>query len=289
MNENQEPTEEQIEEKIEDIEKLITSYESLINELNIQIDQNPTDKYNNQKRQRINKLNNTIEEGKKSIKTLNELKRKSTFEEFVRPQKGVSIPLKEIPYDPNKYNDTPQYNDDNDDNDENENIPKSSQNIQGEGLNPEPQQNNTFSNDNNSNDKTINTSEEPIPLPSNPPNPSNPPKIKNKNKTKKNLPVKKEIEMVEFPKKTNNATRKLGFTETLTPKLNKSNQVVEIDKNTCQNIFINGSKMNAKHFYPSEFPKLTKIKPIVFTLKKGGRKKIKKRKTKKYQINSVNP
>ena len=36
-----------------------------------------------------------------------------------------------------------------------------------------------------------------------------------------------------------------------------------------------------KYFYPSEFPKLTKIKPIKLTIKKGGKRKRKSRKLRK--------
>jgi|688.fasta_scaffold99359_2 hypothetical protein len=76
--------------------------------------------------------------------------------------------------------------------------------------------------------------------------------------------------------------KKSGFTETLKPSENQAKELSKLDKNICQNIFINGSKVNKKYFYPSEFPKLTKIKPITVSNKKGGskrkRKSLKKRK-----------
>ena len=70
----------------------------------------------------------------------------------------------------------------------------------------------------------------------------------------------------------------MGFTETLIPK-EKVTPITSINPNSCQNIYLNGFQINKKYSVPSEFPKLTKIKPI--TVKKGGNKKSKRRKTRK--------
>jgi hypothetical protein len=56
--------------------------------------------------------------------------------------------------------------------------------------------------------------------------------------------------------------QKLGFTETLKKNNIPQKQISPINKEICQTILINGSKINSKYFYPSEFPKLTKIKNI---------------------------
>ena len=74
----------------------------------------------------------------------------------------------------------------------------------------------------------------------------------------------------------------LSFRETL---INPNKQPVlpiQVNPSICQSIFMNGSKVNSKYFYPSEIPKLTKIKPIKTTVsvKKGG-KKFKSRKLRK--------
>jgi hypothetical protein len=60
---------------------------------------------------------------------------------------------------------------------------------------------------------------------------------------------------------TTKKQKRLGFTETLKRKTKITNNL-PLNINTCPNIFKNGSKVNTKFFYPSEFPNLTKIKPI---------------------------
>lgn len=88
-----------------------------------------------------------------------------------------------------------------------------------------------------------------------------------------------------------NKTRKnppLGFTETLTNSTKQSVISSQVNPNICDNIFINGSKVTKKYFYPSEFPKLTKIKPITLSIKKGGKKNKKKsRKLRKNKIKNL--
>ena len=68
----------------------------------------------------------------------------------------------------------------------------------------------------------------------------------------------------------------LGFSETLKTKVEQSKKLPTLNPNICQNIFVNGSKVNKKYFYPSEFPKLTKIKPITVSIKRGGKRKSRK-------------
>lgn len=96
---------------------------------------------------------------------------------------------------------------------------------------------------------------------------------KKQNKTKK----KKEdqIEMEQFNKPT-------GFTETLVRK-EKEIQMKLNKQETCSNIFNNGLKLNNKYFYPSEFPNLTNIKPLIISKKrqfKGGKRNTRKTKPK---------
>lgn len=67
----------------------------------------------------------------------------------------------------------------------------------------------------------------------------------------------------------------IGFTETL--KKEKPKEPQKISKNKCPNIFKVGSEVNTTYFFPSQFPKLTRIKSITVSNKKGG-----KRKTRKY-------
>jgi hypothetical protein len=114
-----------------------------------------------------------------------------------------------------------------------------------------------------------------------------PPKlVKTNKKTRKKIkisnspPVYEGIEMTDFGKGKSkmNTTRKIkksvGFTETL----KKTNAIVQqkpkplSNSTICQNIFTDGSKINNKYFYPSEFPKLTKIKPITILTKKRRKK-----------------
>jgi len=114
-------------------------------------------------------------------------------------------------------------------------------------------------------------------------------KTRKKIKIPKSPPVYEGIEMTDFSKTKMNITKKInklvGFTETL----KKTNANVEQktkplpNSTICQNIFINGSKTNNKYFYPSEFPKLTKIKPISILTKKGGRNYKRKTFKKRYK------
>jgi hypothetical protein len=97
------------------------------------------------------------------------------------------------------------------------------------------------------------------------------------NTTRKNRNTPVEVEMKEFSKKRIINTRKIGFRETLKRKGETPKKPRKIDKNICQNIFMNGSKVNKAHFFPSQLPKITKIRPITVSLKRGG-----KRKTRKY-------
>ena len=94
---------------------------------------------------------------------------------------------------------------------------------------------------------------------------------------------KELLEEKTDPKKSKLFKERTGFSETLVQSV-KTNEIPKLDKKVCENIFINGSKMNKSQFFPSEFPKLTRIKPITITVsnKKGGRRKTRKsRKAKK--------
>lgn len=107
-----------------------------------------------------------------------------------------------------------------------------------------------------------------------------------KNTTKKKLPtpVQELLEDVEIndeyfsnPKeeqKSSKSSEYTGFRETLKEPVKK--EFVKLDENICKNIFENGSKVNKAHFFPSEFPKLTRIKPITLSNKKGGKRKSRK-------------
>lgn len=66
------------------------------------------------------------------------------------------------------------------------------------------------------------------------------------------------------------------FTKTLKKSTKPVAGPLRVNPDICKNIFTNGSKVTKKHFYPSEFPKLTKIKPITVTMKKGGKRKTRK-------------
>ena len=68
----------------------------------------------------------------------------------------------------------------------------------------------------------------------------------------------------------------LGFRETLTNPTKQPIPPLQVNPDICQTFFTNGSKVNKKYFYPSEFPKLTKIKPITVSMKKGGKRKSRK-------------
>lgn len=94
--------------------------------------------------------------------------------------------------------------------------------------------------------------------------------------------------LVPPPVVTNSAHRRppkeesVGFSETLKKRAKKPEPYISVDPNICENIFTNGSKVTTKYFYPSQIPKITKIKPITVSIKKGGKRKsrklIKKRK-----------
>jgi hypothetical protein len=85
--------------------------------------------------------------------------------------------------------------------------------------------------------------------------------------TPQQVPLKDEY--VEIDEKT-------GFSETLVKPSVKAKETPNLDKNVCKNIFENGLKVNKSHFFPSEFPKLTRIKPITVSNKKGGKRKTRK-------------
>jgi hypothetical protein len=120
-------------------------------------------------------------------------------------------------------------------------------------------------------------------------------KTRKTRKIPKSSPVYEGIEMTNFNKpkisvknvkNVKNATRKIqnvGFTETLKQTINVQQKLKSLDPSICKDIFINGSKTNNKYFYPSEFPKLTKIKPISVLTKKGGRNNKRKTFKKRYK------
>ena len=127
-------------------------------------------------------------------------------------------------------------------------------------------------------------------------NPLNLYKIKKKTRknNKKLVNTNAEIEMQTLSKPQLNVpvpvpiNTKLGFRETLKMRVSKQKPVSVLNPNICQNIFMNGSKVTKKYFYPSEFPKLTKIKPITLSIKNGGKRKQKntnKRYTRRNYIN----
>jgi len=77
-------------------------------------------------------------------------------------------------------------------------------------------------------------------------------------------------------------TNQLGFTETLKP-IQSIQSIQPTNTNICQNILINGSKTNTSYFYPSELKKITKVKMIPSTVKKGGKNYNKRNTFKKYK------
>ncbi len=107
-------------------------------------------------------------------------------------------------------------------------------------------------------------------------------KISNKKKTKKNRSTPDGIELQDLSTKPSapeyvDNTKLLGFRETLVQQPFVETNDNSTNKDICENIFINSSKINSRYFFPSEFPKITKIKPITFS-KKGGKRKNKTRK-----------
>jgi len=112
------------------------------------------------------------------------------------------------------------------------------------------------------------------------------------NKTKKKRPTPEGIELVDLASNRpvseqfriddvgineKHFVSQTGFRETLKPLVKK--ELVKLDENICQNIITNGLKVNKGHFFPSQFPKLTRIKPITLSKKKGGKRKTRKRTT----------
>jgi hypothetical protein len=80
---------------------------------------------------------------------------------------------------------------------------------------------------------------------------------------------------------------KTGFSETLVKPSVKAKGTPNLDKNVCKNIFENGSKVNKAHFFPSEFPKLTRINPITVSNKKGGKRKTRKNRKTKNKVKRI--
>ena len=87
--------------------------------------------------------------------------------------------------------------------------------------------------------------------------------------TPQQVPLEKDVEINE-----KHFVVKTGFRETLKPAEKKES--VKLDENICQNIFTNGLNINKGHFFPSQFPKLTRIKSITASNKKGGKRKSRK-------------
>ena len=99
------------------------------------------------------------------------------------------------------------------------------------------------------------------------------------NKTRKKLAVNNmETELTQLRPKLTRRINKLGFSETLKISPNRSilKSKTKRNPNICQNIFMNGINVTKKYFYPSQFPNLTRIKPIAVTMKKGGKRKSRK-------------
>jgi len=61
----------------------------------------------------------------------------------------------------------------------------------------------------------------------------------------------------------------LGFKETI--KYKPVTESIPININVCSDIFKNGSKVNNKYYFPSQFPNITAINN--FSVKKGGKRK----------------
>ena len=94
---------------------------------------------------------------------------------------------------------------------------------------------------------------------------------------------KKGVEIPTISKKKTRRTNNIGFTETLKKSNVKITTKQRSNRDICNNIFINGSNVNNKYFYPSEFPNITKLKPVTFTVKKGGKKRRHKMKSRKHK------
>lgn len=97
----------------------------------------------------------------------------------------------------------------------------------------------------------------------------------------RNRPVSEQFRLDDVGINKKHFTVQTGYSETLV-KPPVKNESVKLDESICQNIFSNGLKVNKGHFFPSQFPKLTRIKPITVSNKKGGKRKTRKnRKIKK--------
>ena len=114
------------------------------------------------------------------------------------------------------------------------------------------------------------------------------------NKTRKKLAVDNmETELKQLRPKLTRRMNRLGFSESLKNPPNKAILIAKpkANPNICNNIFINGLNVNKKFFYPSQFPNLTRIKPIAVTMKKNDNsdkkddKKGDKRKSRKLRKN----
>ncbi len=116
----------------------------------------------------------------------------------------------------------------------------------------------------------------------------------NNNKTKKKRPTPEGIELDDLTRNRpiteqvpleedieineKHFTVQTGFRETLKPPAKEES--IKLDENICKNIFTIGLKVNKGHFFPSQFPKLTRVKSITLSNKKGGKRKSRKNRKK---------
>ena len=123
------------------------------------------------------------------------------------------------------------------------------------------------------------------PIPNKPTLKSKPKTITNKTRKARKNPSVDDIgiELKEFPSTSPKIVKdlsksKLGFSETLkiSPNRDILKSKTKRNPNICQNIFMNGLNVTKKYFYPSQFPNITRIKPIAVTMKKGGKRKSRK-------------
>ncbi len=82
---------------------------------------------------------------------------------------------------------------------------------------------------------------------------------------------------------------RVGFSETL-KQMSSNPPVQNINNRICEDIFDKGKNVNKKFFFPSEFPKITKIKSNANTSTnkkslKGGKRHA--RKSRKYRHKSI--
>ena len=117
--------------------------------------------------------------------------------------------------------------------------------------------------------------------------PSAPKPITNKTRKASKKPAVDNMgtELKQLPPKLTRRMNRLGFSESLKNPPNKAKLKAnpKANPNICHNIFMNGLNVNKKFFYPSQFPNLTRIKPIMVTMKKndnsdkkGGKRKSRK-------------